>query len=123
MFGGGIRQSGGLAASANYALDHHLPKLPGTHERARFLARGLAELGVRLMLPVETSELALSISSALLADPFPPQICSGSTQHHSASPSTTFQSRLALVTSTWEPLASWCTIRSLKQPSTTSSRS
>ena len=56
MFGGGIRQSGGLAASANYALDHHLPKLPATHERARFLARSLSELGVRLMLPVETSE-------------------------------------------------------------------
>jgi threonine aldolase len=54
-FGGGIRQCGGLATAANYALDHHLPLLPGTHVLAKRLAAPLAELGVQLMLPVETS--------------------------------------------------------------------
>lgn len=64
-FGGGIRQSGGLAAAANYCLDHHLPLLAGTHELAAYLARNLADLGVHLMLPVETSELALRLHATL----------------------------------------------------------
>ena len=55
-FGGGIRQSGGLAAAANYCLDNHLPLLAGTHTLAAYLAGELADLGVHLMLPVETSE-------------------------------------------------------------------
>lgn len=55
MFGGGIRQSGGLAAAANYALEQHLPLLPGCHDLAQKLARALTDLGVRLLLPVETS--------------------------------------------------------------------
>lgn len=88
-FGGGIRQSGGLAAAANYALDHHLPKLPGTHERAQFLARGMADLGVRLLLPVETSAWSSAVGSAQLLTSRPRQICSGSTLHRLASPSMT----------------------------------
>ncbi|ORY78091.1 pyridoxal phosphate-dependent transferase [Leucosporidium creatinivorum] len=56
-FGGGIRQSGGLAAGANYALDNHLSLLPRTHALAKQLANGLADLGVRLLLPVETNML------------------------------------------------------------------
>lgn len=56
-FGGGIRQSGGLAAAANYALDNHFPLLKGTHALATSLAIRLADAGVRIVLPVETNML------------------------------------------------------------------
>ncbi|MDZ7659687.1 GntG family PLP-dependent aldolase [Fodinibius sp.] len=38
MWGGGMRQIGILAAAADYAIDHHLPKLKEDHRRARELA-------------------------------------------------------------------------------------
>jgi threonine aldolase len=48
-FGGGMRQSGIIAAAALYALDNHLARLPEDHARAKDLARRLAELpGLKL---------------------------------------------------------------------------
>ena len=41
MAGGGMRQSGLLAAAASYALDHHLVRLTHDHALAQRLARGL----------------------------------------------------------------------------------
>ena len=41
--GGGMRQSGVLAAAGLYALDHHLPGIAQDHEHARLLAAGLAD--------------------------------------------------------------------------------
>src|SRR5215211_2217200 len=43
-FGGAMRQAGIIAAAGIYALDHHVDRLAEDHERARRLARGLAEL-------------------------------------------------------------------------------
>jgi threonine aldolase len=43
-FGGGMRQSGLLAAGALYGLEHHLPLLAEDHANARFLAERLAAL-------------------------------------------------------------------------------
>ena len=43
-FGGAMRQAGIIAAAGIYALDHHVDRLAEDHERARALARGLAEL-------------------------------------------------------------------------------
>ena len=43
-FGGAMRQAGIIAAAGNYALTHHVNRLADDHERARALARGLAEL-------------------------------------------------------------------------------
>ncbi|KAK4687353.1 threonine aldolase, partial [Tremellales sp. Uapishka_1] len=54
-FGGGIRQSGGLAASADYALTHHFPRLAATHALARRLAEGLKELGCDILGQVDTN--------------------------------------------------------------------
>lgn len=54
LFGGGMRQIGILSACAAYALTHHLPLLPSVHQRAKRLAKGLEELGVKVTLPVET---------------------------------------------------------------------
>jgi len=43
-FGGAMRQAGIIAAAGIYALEHHVERLADDHERARRLARGLAEL-------------------------------------------------------------------------------
>ena len=43
-FGGAMRQAGIIAAAGIYALDHHVNRLAEDHDRARQLARGLAEL-------------------------------------------------------------------------------
>jgi threonine aldolase len=42
MLGGGLRQSGILAAAGLYALDNHIERLAEDHRRARMLAEGLA---------------------------------------------------------------------------------
>ena len=49
MAGGGMRQSGLLAAAAHHALDHHLERLATDHALAQRLAQGLAGLtGLRV---------------------------------------------------------------------------
>jgi threonine aldolase len=42
MLGGGLRQSGLLAAAAHHALDHHVRRLADDHALALRLAQGLA---------------------------------------------------------------------------------
>ena len=42
MAGGGMRQSGFLAAAASHALDHHIDRLADDHALAKRLASGLA---------------------------------------------------------------------------------
>ncbi|BGP41503.1 hypothetical protein JCM10449v2_005492 [Rhodotorula kratochvilovae] len=54
LFGGGLRQTGGLALAASHALTAHLPLLPRVHALATRLAHGLVDAGVALDLPVET---------------------------------------------------------------------
>jgi threonine aldolase len=50
--GGGMRQSGVLAAAGLYALEHHLPQLARDHAHARFLAERLADCpAVRVAIP------------------------------------------------------------------------
>jgi len=44
LLGGEIHQPGILAAACLYGLEHHLPKLPEDHRKAKRLARGLAEI-------------------------------------------------------------------------------
>jgi threonine aldolase len=54
--GGGMRQSGVLAAAGLYALEHHLARLPEDHANARRLADGLAAFpGASIPFPVETN--------------------------------------------------------------------
>ncbi|GAA6016234.1 hypothetical protein JCM10207_000439 [Rhodosporidiobolus poonsookiae] len=54
LFGGGLRQTGGLALAASHCLTNTLPRLPGVHQLAKRLAAGLVQHGVGLQLPVET---------------------------------------------------------------------
>jgi threonine aldolase len=52
MAGGGMRQSGMLAAAATYALDHNIERLAQDHALARRLADGLSGLeGVQVEAP------------------------------------------------------------------------
>lgn len=63
MLGGGMRQTGILAAAALYALDAVFPTLAGDHRRAQTFAKGLAETdGVTINLDrVQTNIVAFSI--------------------------------------------------------------
>lgn len=66
--GGGMRQSGILAAAGLHALDHHLARLPEDHENARRLADGLVALGASLLFPVETNLVFAAFAGRSAAD-------------------------------------------------------
>ena len=52
MLGGGMRQSGILAAAGLYALDHNIERLGDDHRRARRLAEGLAAFpSLKVVMP------------------------------------------------------------------------
>jgi threonine aldolase len=53
--GGGMRQSGILAAAVLHALEHHLPRLSEDHENARELARLLDGAGGARVVPPDTN--------------------------------------------------------------------
>ena len=61
--GGGLRQSGLLAAAGLYALDHHLARLADDHQNARALAEAVAQIpGLAVDLPsVETNILLVEV--------------------------------------------------------------
>ncbi|KAJ7225742.1 pyridoxal phosphate-dependent transferase [Mycena pura] len=54
LFGGGMRQTGILAACAAYALTYNFPLLPAVHNLTRKLEAGLEEIGVQIMSRAET---------------------------------------------------------------------
>ena len=64
IFGGGMRQSGILAAGALFALDHNMECLKQDHDKAKWLAKELSTLpGINLDLnSVQTNILILDIS-------------------------------------------------------------
>ena len=51
MLGGGMRQSGILAAAALHALEHHVERLAEDHRRAEMLAKGLRQCGYEVISP------------------------------------------------------------------------
>lgn len=66
-FGGGMRQSGILAAAALHGLEHNLPRLAGDHEKARAFARrvdGVA--GARVVAP-DTNIVMVDLPPGVLA--------------------------------------------------------
>ncbi len=58
--GGGMRQSGVLAAAGLYALEHHVERLAEDHANAQLLAEGLADVGLRVE-PPQTNILYVTI--------------------------------------------------------------
>jgi threonine aldolase len=59
--GGGMRQSGILAAAALYALDHNLPRIAEDHRNARRLADGLRGHKAVAPLPPDTNIVMLDL--------------------------------------------------------------
>jgi threonine aldolase len=62
-YGGGMRQVGVLAAAGLHALDHHVARLADDHERARRIARAVAEMGAGLCDParVQTNIVVIDL--------------------------------------------------------------
>ncbi len=72
MWGGGMRQSGLLAAACLHGLDHHMERLEEDHAHARTLADGLANPHLTVNHPVETNIVIIDVAgpggdTALLA--------------------------------------------------------
>jgi threonine aldolase len=63
MLGGGMRQSGILAAACLYALEHHVERLAEDHQRARDLSMGLMMEEYEVRLP-QTNIILLTVSDA-----------------------------------------------------------
>ncbi len=62
FFGGAMRQAGIVAAAGLYALDHHVERIAEDHARARRLADGLVEAGVKVDLEqVETNFVQIDV--------------------------------------------------------------
>jgi threonine aldolase len=55
MAGGGMRQSGLLAAAASYAIDHHVVRLAQDHALARQLATGLTGIAGLVVEPPQSN--------------------------------------------------------------------
>jgi threonine aldolase len=59
--GGGMRQSGVLAAAALHALDHHLARLPDDHAHARLLADRVDGAGGARVVPPDTNIVMIDL--------------------------------------------------------------
>ena len=65
LFGGGMRQVGMLAAAGIHALDHHVARLAEDHQKARFLAEGLAGVpGIEMHGIPETNIVVIKAKNA-----------------------------------------------------------
>ena len=66
VMGGGMRQSGYLAAAAKYALHHHVDRMHDDHLRARQLGEALENLEmVENVLPVESNIVIFHLKEGL----------------------------------------------------------
>ena len=64
VLGGGMRQSGLLAAACLYALDHHVDRLADDHRRAERLASALREISAVEVLYQATNMVFVTIAAA-----------------------------------------------------------
>jgi threonine aldolase len=62
MLGGGMRQSGVLAAAALHALEHHVERLAEDHANAKRLAEGLAGLAGVTVEPPQTNMVFIDLA-------------------------------------------------------------
>lgn len=71
VMGGGMRQSGYLAAACTYALDRNIKRLKIDNDRAKELGRILENCEyVKAVKPVKTNILIFDLKEGLLADTF-----------------------------------------------------
>ena len=67
MLGGGMRQSGILAAAGIHALQHHVDRLAEDHANARLLAEGLAAIDGIEVAPVQTNMVFATVAEQRIA--------------------------------------------------------
>lgn len=65
--GGGMRQSGILAAAALYGVEHNLPRLHEDHRRAKQFAQGLATISDLQVVPPDTNIVMVELPARLQA--------------------------------------------------------
>ncbi|MDP2986976.1 GntG family PLP-dependent aldolase, partial [Hydrogenophaga sp.] len=63
MLGGGLRQSGLLAAAAHHALDHHVHRLADDHALAQRLAQGLADIDGLAVRSAQTNIVFVDVAN------------------------------------------------------------
>jgi threonine aldolase len=68
MLGGGMRQSGLLAAAGLHALDHHLDRLADDHVRANLLADGLGAIPALRVAGCHTNMVFIDVPCERLRD-------------------------------------------------------
>jgi threonine aldolase len=68
MAGGGMRQSGFLAAAASYALDHHLDRLADDHVLAQRLADGVQGIDGLRVRSAQTNIVFVDVDNGLGPD-------------------------------------------------------
>jgi threonine aldolase len=67
-FGGGMRQSGILAASALYALDNNLSRLPIDHENARAFADVVDGTAGARVVPPDTNIVMIDLPDGMFSE-------------------------------------------------------
>jgi threonine aldolase len=80
LFGGGMRQSGVIAAMALYALEHNLPKLADDHRHARQVAETLAQLP-DIDVDLDSAQTNMVYFSVNREDMNAPQLCEALGEH------------------------------------------
>ncbi len=64
--GGGMRQTGVLAAAALYAIDHHVERLREDHKNAKHLASFVEQVrGLSILFPVETNIVVARVDESV----------------------------------------------------------
>lgn len=77
VFGGGMRQSGFLAAAGIYALDNHVNRLKEDHARAKTIGETLQNCAyVASVLPVETNIVIFNLNEKMSSENFVSQLAS-----------------------------------------------
>ena len=67
IFGGGMRQSGFLAAAAIYALDNHIERLAEDHKKAQEIGKALsAKSFIKKVEPIETNIVIFEIDESFM---------------------------------------------------------
>jgi len=67
MLGGGMRQSGIIAAAGRYAIAHHIPRLAEDHENAARLGAGLAKHALLSVAPSQTNMVFVGVPETIAA--------------------------------------------------------
>jgi threonine aldolase len=65
LFGGGMRQTGILAAAWLYTLEHHVSRLAEDHAHARRFAAGIEKLGFRVGSAPETNMVMFEVADTM----------------------------------------------------------